>query len=532
MLADLLRVNPAASDLANDDSPYSAAICPRRAGKSYTAAELALIIGESKPGAIVIIISLNLKQLRRLYWSGSPSGLFTIDRCWKLGLSYNNSMLRWEHENGSIGYLMGAEDDDQLEVLRGMEADLYIVDECKSFPPTRLRKLLNDIIEPQRATRQGRVVLVGTPGNITSGPFYEATCPGVHDSDGLPFSVPFGEKDPHGRTPKKHRIWSRHHWTLEANSAKPHQWEDALITKAKNKWADNDPTWRREYLGEWAMGGRGLVYDYSERRGKGDVTWVPNPTDKDPHGLPAEGAPWRFIGGMDLGFQEPTALVIGAYSAKLRQLRHVYDVSRSHLVVDDVIDLLHETFARFGQIEKIYVDGGGLGKMVLETLARHGFPVERAEKREKWDHIELVNSAFARGEVQIVPGTELEHQLLTNAWRIEDDANAEEEFALLARTGRLREDDAIPNDLADAFLYLYRGSLHQFGHTEAPPEPEYGTVEWVQRMEREALRKMRRSLADQVVSRIANSLPRAPRFIQRALLKGQRWSPPTSSTRS
>jgi len=437
-----------------------------------------------------------------------------------LKIEWHNTMLRWEHENGSIGYLMGADDDDQIETLRGLEADLYIIDEAGIFAPARLRKLLTEIIAPQRASRQGRVVLIGTPGYLAKGAFWEATCPKAKDEQNRPYHINFGTKDPWGRTPQdKSRPWSRHHWTLQDNRPMAHQWDEALITKEQNRWPDDHPIWRREYLGEWVDSYDGLVYRYADAKSNGGATWYPEPTKENPVGLPPEGAPWRFIGGLDIGFEEPTAFVVCAYSPRLRQLRHVWDTSRSHMVVDDVADMLTEAYTRFGSIEKIYADAGALGKMVVETLVRRGFPIEKAEKREKWDHIELLNSALSRGEVLIVPGDHqhsedeytLEDQLLTNAWDLSKGDRDE-----LARTGRLREDPAIPNDTADAFLYAYRGSLHHFGQAEAVAGPAYGTPEWVKQHEREMLNAARASFKQSEDHRLVTNI-RAPSGVRRAL---------------
>lgn len=528
MLASLKKWNRKQHDFVIDGNPFILGICPRRAGKSYAAAIAALITGEAKPGSISIIISLNLKQLKRLYWQGGPSGLFTIAQKFNLKIEWGTAALRWQHENGSIGYLMGAEDDEQLEVLRGLEADLYVIDECKSFAPARLAKLLHEIIAPQRATRQGRVMMIGTPGFIKAGPFYEASCPRALDSQGRRYSVDFGEKDPFGRDIAKSRLWSRHTWTLQDNRAMPHQWEEAILTKAANGWADDDPIWLREYLGEWTDAQDGLVFTYSTVKQTGRATWTPYPDDDNPCGLPDEGAPWRLIGGLDLGFQAPTAFVVAAYSKKLGQLRHVWDFSAAHMLVDDVAEMLLTATARFGTIEMIYADAGNLGTMVVNSLAAKGFPIVRAEKREKFDHIELVNSAFVRGEIKIIEGTTLEHQLLTNAWDLKD-GNRDE----LARVGRLREDDSIPNDSTDAFLYCYRGSLHRFGTPAAPPGPPYMSPEWVVAWEKEQLRRVRASFQKPMDDRLGNNFRDAPHFVKRALMKQDRWLPTraTSNTR-
>lgn len=522
MLAFALKGNPKQHALIKDTNPFVVGICPRRAGKSWAAAMAALITGEAKPGSISIIISLNLKQLKRLYWQGGPSGLFTLANQFKLNISWHHTMLRWEHENGSIGYLMGAEDPEQLEVLRGLEADLYIIDECKSFEPGRLSVLIHEILGPQRNTRKGRIIMIGTPGHVQAGPFYEASCPTAVDDKGRRFSVDIGEADPHGRDVEKNRLWSRHAWTLQDNTAVAHQWDEALLNKEANNWADDDPIWRREYLGEWTTAQDGLVYTYATAKSNGVATWTPEVTDENPTGLPEEGAPWRLIGGLDLGFQSATAFVLAAYSSRLKQLRHVVDVSASHMLPDDVDDMLRAAYAKYGTVEMIYADVGNLGKMLVEGLVRKGHPIERADKREKYDHIEMINSAFVRGEIKIVQGTTLEHQLLTNAWDLKDGSRDD-----LARWGRLREDDSIPNDSTDAFLYLYRGSLHRFGAAEKPPGPAYLTPEWVELYEREQLKRARESFRPKEERFLIQS---APAFVQVALQKRDRWLPSPHSS--
>lgn len=502
MLARLGEVNPHQRALVVDPNPYVAARCPRRAGKSYAGTASALIVGESKPAAISLIISLNLKQLKRLYWAGGPSGLFTLNNKYELGLEFNSTEHKWTHQNGSIGYLLGADDDEQLEVIRGMEADLYLIDECKSFNPRRLRTLIDDIIEPQRSSRQGRVIMIGTPGHLATGPFYEATCDLAVDKKGRNFFVRNGKKDPHGRKPDEGMLWSLHEWTMEDNSVKPLQWRDAKRKKAAKGWSDNHPTWLREYLGQWTSSNEGLVYRYAEEKAAGHVTWSPVFNDKAKHdpvtGLPLEGAPWRLIGGLDLGFEAPTAFVVAAYSRRLRQLRVIHDDNRSHMLAPDVADMIRAAMDRFGPLEQIFADVGNLGKMLVETMrALEGLPLVRADKREKNDYIELLNGAFSRGEVLVIEGTTLEHQLLTNAWdlgsrdRDEDGPSVKQE---VARTSRLVEDKSIPNDSTDALVYMYRGSLHHFGGDVRRDEPEPYSPEWVKHWEADQLRVARERL--------------------------------------
>jgi hypothetical protein len=539
MLSDLLASNQKAAAMVVDPSPHISAICPRRAGKTYAAVLAALITGEAAPDRITLIISLNLKQLRRLYWAGGPSGITTLARRYGIKLECNDTSLRWEHENGSIGYLLGADNAEQIEAIRGLEADLYIIDECKSFAPGVLRLLIDDIIDPQRASRKGRLMLIGTPGFIFQGPFYEATCPTAKDENGRPYLIGINARyepndrtaDAWGRTAAADLLWSCHHWTLEDNLAMPHQWADAQVKKRAKKWADTNPQWCREYLGHWAEGGFGLVFRYHIAKLTGGCTWQPLRTIDNPAGLPEEGAPWRLVGGLDLGYEAPTAFVIAAYSQRLRQIRVIHDESHVHLLPPDIAAMIRAAVDKYGPIERIFCDAGNLGVTIVETLIREGLPCEKVDKREKYDYIELVNAAFEAGELLIVDNTAVEHQLLTVAWKIPDVPEPEKEAKELARRGKLREDDAIPNDSTDALIYLYRGSLHHFGVPKKTDEPTQGTPEWVRAWERKQLAAARAEFKQQPGYRRPDQrMARAPSAVRRALTS--KWSPPSSFPRT
>lgn len=488
ILRDLTAVQ---REMVMDPNPLVSGCCPRRAGKSYSAVAAALAVGEAKPYSVVLLITLTLKSGKRTYWHGSESGVPRFSRQYGLNLKFNDNELRWEHENGSVGYIMAAETRESIEYARGIEADLYIIDECKSFSPSILAELIDDIIMPQTVSRLGRVMMIGTPGNVMSGPFWDATGRGVPalGTEGetvLPARVPYGEDDPWGRL--REDLWSYHHWSMQDNTAMAHQWAKALSTKRRKGWADDHPSWRREYLGEWVQTDDGLVYNYLACKAGGDCNWVPQRTPENPTGLPKELGPWRLVFGLDLGFQDPTALVVIAYSERVAEVRHVYDFKASHMVLEDVVGLVKTAIERFGRPDAMFADTGNLGRMIVESLRMtYGISVEAAAKTDKNDHIEILNSEMKYGRVKIIPGTDLEDQLSTDAWDLSDNGKAE-----LARMGRLKEDRKIPNDLTDAFLYAFRGCYHHFAKALQDVGPEQGSVEWYQEQEKLALDKARR----------------------------------------
>ncbi len=510
---------------------YDAACPPRRAGKTFMAGSLAMIVGEAKPLSVTVVISLTLPQMRKIWWD-DPGGIVKVlDRMFDLKLEYHDSHFKWTHQNGSVGYLISCEDKKRMEYVRGIEADVYIIDEAQAFAPGPLRYLLDTIIEPSRRSRKGRIVMIGTPGPIEAGPFFEATCDrALHKKTKLPLNVLHGTKDLHGRDPKKAMLWVRHHWTLEDNTALSHQWDEAKDAKAAKGWPDDHPVWLRESLGQWAGSFDGLIYRYLLDKPTGLVNWVPTPTADNLAGLPPTGAPWRFIAGLDLGFEDATALVVCAYSQRTREFRHVADYSRSNQLVPDVAAMIHEAQAAYGRIDVIFADQGNLGKMIIRTLiAEHGFPIEPAEKREKFDHIELVNAGFASGEIKIIDGSTLSDQLEAQQWMLEDglDEDASVRRRELARAGKLRENPAIPNDSADAFLYCYRGAQHHYsGPAKAAPEPEYGTPEWRKKRAEDELRSYRSRPDDSPQARsLSGRGVLIPKSIKKALTP---WNPKTS----
>lgn len=479
---------------------YLSTRCPRRSGKTYGLSSLALFWGEKFPGSRVLIISLTLKSTVDNYWITAPCGLFHLNETHSLGLKFNKSRFTWEHENGSRGQLAGAETGADIERIRGAlaEADVAIVDECKSFAPELLLVLIRDVLLPGLMTRNGVLVLSGTPGSIPVGMFYEATSeksrtePTVQYPRGRPTCIPVSptpeqlEDINQVYTPQEQQVlWRLHTWTIRDNTSSPAAWSRALADKLRAGWPDDHPAWKREYEGEWVTDTQDLVYSWVGYREK--CSWLPAKTKTNPAGLPEDLGPWHFVLGIDLGFVDDSALVLAAYSEKAKELRHVYDFKSPGLTVDGLFDEVFDVIDRFGRPDAIVADtAGGGSKMLVETLnQRYGLGVEPAKKTEKQDHIELVNSDFSLGRIKIIPGSDLAHELSGLQWDLSKDSKI-----LLARTGRLREDPACPNHLCDALLYLYRYSYH-FWSEHPEQELEVNSVAWFREMEAQAILRAR-----------------------------------------
>lgn len=461
---------PKQRTFVEDPDRRKSVLTPRRAGKTHVAIAYSILRALDIPGSTVVIVTLTLKSAKRLYWD--PIRKFS--ERYGLGIELKEGKSEAWFPNGSKIYLNGAEDRKAIEKLRGGAYHLVVIDECKSFDPTVFRELVDDILRPATNDTSGTICLIGTPGETEDGPFWEATCPGIMDETGKPYTKTYGAPEAYWiEHPDELPRWSRHTWTAQDNIHAPWVWKNNLEDKTREGWADDNPTWLRESLGQWISTGETTVYSLATlvridggpalcravwRRGQGQ--------GYNKWGLPDDGSDdWRFIMGMDLGFNDDFALVVVAYSPYRNILYHVYDFRADHLIVPQIASIIQRVVERFdNRIEAMVADTGNLAKMVVETLnAQHGLFIEPAEKTEKLDHIELLNSDLYDSKLRILHGSDLYEEMLKLQW---DFRGLDRRKAI--RLGRLRESPNQPNHLCDALLYTWRFSLHHFSIIKAP----------------------------------------------------------------
>jgi hypothetical protein len=488
-----------------DPSERKAVLCPRRSGKSWVAMSYAFDVACRTANARVVICLLVLKQAKGVYWAAMRqfAARFGVEA------TPNLHDMTFTLRNGSTIMLIGAEAASEIEKLRGQAFDLVVIDECKSFNPAILAELVKDVVEPTLDDRSGTLMMIGTPGNVLSGPFYWATAPYfevefVDDETGTkskrPYSRTFAAPEQYWADhPLDDLFWSKHTWTRRDNVFLPKLWAQALRKKRANGWADDHPTWRREYLGEWVPAPGSYVYRYGEVTtspgGIAKVCWSPSGVGK--HGLPA-GHDWRFIMGMDLGFEDDFAIVVAAYSMTDGSLYHVYDWKKNHQDFFEVAKQIADVVLQFGPFDAMVADTGGSGgKTIIETLNKHyGFHIEAAEKREKYDYIEIMNGEFLSGRVKIIGGSQLDLELRTLQWLIEED----EDKRLLAHTNKLRENPSQPNHLCDAWLYTWRYSHHFWAKDRPDAAPEVWSDAWMKQYEAGVMDRIVRARNEQAAA--------------------------------
>ena len=421
-------------DFISDPSKLKAALCGRRAGKTYAICYYLIQEAFRAPESICAYIGLSRISAKRLMWAA----LKRANRQFKLNMRFNNAELIVTLPNHSQIFLAGANDEGDIDKLRGSAYRLVALDECASFGP-HIDTLVEEVIEPALLDYDGTLALIGTPNAACRGLFYKATT-------------------------DKNYGYSLHHWTVLNNPhiPKARSWLDERMLK--HGWDEDNPIYLREWLGRWVRSDDSLVYKYGGSRNSYDV-------------LPTSEYDFNYILGLDLGFEDATAFVVCAYAEDRPELYVVEAYKQSHMIPSQIAAKIQEYHAAY-KIDITVADTGGLGKSIVEEFRhRYGLPVRAAEKSKKGSYIEMMNSDFQRGLIKVSP-----HSPIVDEWQL-----------LQWKDDRKKEDPRYDNHLADACLYAWRESRHYRYAGEPITPPAYGTDAYWERVEasmfKESLRK-------------------------------------------
>lgn len=453
-------LNPHQFDVLRDTSRWKSLRVGRRGGKTRTKGAAIVECAEKYPGARIVYGTLTLKNAKKLMWEGKD-GLKAWDRRLGLNLKYNNSDLVARWPNGSKCFLMGFETSADVDKVRGDNYRLFLLDECAFFPFDLFKELIA-AIRPALADDKGSLIIGGSPGSVLEGEFFLATSSQgaevVENADGTKRAacIPWERREAAEYADvNPDDSWSFHGWSVKDNTALPHLWDEAKAEQRRNGWTDNNPTWRREWLGEWAADNTALVYQYNRERNG----WVPGRLDRagpitkdNPHGLPV-GHHWKFVCGMDFGSTDPTAISVLAYSDTHPAFFHVDDYKESHLTLRKTVKLYREWEERFGGFTSVVGDRGGGQSQFVDSMKEEGVPIEAAEKTDKDDFIDLFNGDLIDGRGFIREGSRLESEMKALVWD--------------TRKQKRVEDKRAPNHVCDATLYAWRHAYHRF-HRPAP----------------------------------------------------------------
>lgn len=417
----------------NDPSPYVIAVCSRRAGKTIACAVHMLEVAQANEGQNIVYITTTLGHAKRIIWKD----LVRLSQA--LDCKVNNTELQIIFSNGSIIHLAGAKDASEIEKFRGMHIKLAYIDEGQSFRPF-IKDLITDIIEPALMDYNGQLRLIGTPGPITAGYFYECWT---------------------------NVEWSRHKWTffdnphLVAKSGKTHEELLARVLKSRGV-TSSDPSIQREFFGNWVTDTNSLLIHVQDQNYFGQL-----PPDK-----------YNYIMGIDIGHKDADAIAILAWSENSKVIYLVDEFVTPRQDITDLVSAI-KMFDDKYKVTKMVMDAGGLGLKIAEELRRRAqLPIIAADKKRKFENVALLNQWLRLGQFK----AHKDSKFVEDAFLVEIDRDRTTPDRLIVK-------DSYHSDIIDAVLYAFKESP-AYSYVAPTPKPAYGTPAWqdaeAKRLEEEA----------------------------------------------
>lgn len=396
----------------NDKSRFVAALCTRRAGKSRFAGTKLIIEALKRDNVTVPYVALTRQSAKNIIMPV----IRELNIARSLGGQIKESTLTVSFPNGSQIFMVGADTANFIDRLRGGKYPIAIIDEAQSFRE-HIGSLIDDVLTPAVSDYNGQIYLLGTPGPTPSGYFYDAT------NGKAGFSV--------------------HKWSVLDNPFMPNARDFVANLKKQKGWTDDNPTYKREWLGEWVEDIDSLVYKFNKTRN----VFKEKPDNHE----------WYRVLGIDYGWNDQTAFAVVSYSTTNKNVfvEHAQGFSELHpsLIAEKVKSLVE----RYSPV-KIVADTGGLGKSITEEMVRrYQIPIKPAQKTEKLSFISLLNGDFIDGRLFV-------HESCRDLM---------DQYKKLDKDDKGVERSGVPNDLCDAVLYSYREAR---GYAAQPPPPKPKTV--------------------------------------------------------
>lgn len=413
-----------------DPSPWVTACCSRRAGKTEVCAIDLLNTAVRSPNSVCLYITMTRTNAERIVWKK----ILDINERFKLGGEVNISKLAVTFLNGSTIFLSGCADKTELDKFRGLALKLVYIDEVQSFK-SFIAELVDEVLGPALADHAGKLKLLGTPGAVNAGFFFDTI---------------------------NSKAFSHHKWTFWNNpfiaklSGMTHT--EVLNRELQRRGVDDThPSIRREWFGEWVVDTDSLVFQYDAVRN--DYTDLPALTD--------------YVIGVDLGFNDADAIAVIGWH---KYYRKCYLVDEYVVKQQGITELAIKIGALIGQYNplRVVMDTGGLGKKIAEELRkRYTLPIVAAEKSRKQEYIELLNDALRTRSLFARRGGRFAQDSYIVEW--DYDRSTPEKRVIK---------DEPHSDICDSVLYAYRESIHWLSEAPAKPVDVRDKSQWLKHTER------------------------------------------------
>lgn len=423
-----------------DPAKFKTGVCSRRAGKTEACAADLFDSALRYPGTNSLYITLSRTTAKRIIWKC----LLGLRKKYAPDAKLDAIELSITFSNGSTIYCSGAKDESEIEKFRGMALKKVYIDECQSFRPY-IQQLIDDIIVPALYDYDGSLVLIGTPGPVCAGYFYDAS---------------------HGPG------WSHHKWTMLDNpwmkiKSGKEPYEILAAERERRGVTEGDPTYRRESMGEWVQDVESLVYRF-------------NPVKNNFYMVPK--GRMEYIFGVDIGYNDADAIAVLGYSYEDKVCYLVEEVVKDKQNITQLVEQINLLREKYKPVRMV-MDAGALGKKIqAEIQQRHSIPLEAAEKTRKLEYIELLNDDLRTGKLKTLPGSKFEQDTYLVQWDRSTPAKP-------------KISDTYHTDIGDAVLYAWRECKHYL-FTEVVEKVSPNSTRYMELLEEKEAEAMERSKRD------------------------------------
>lgn len=356
----------------------------------------------------VAYITLNRRTAKKIIWRQ----LLQINKDFQLGGHPDNTELTLTMPHGPVIHVAGAKDESEIQKFLGHPLRKVYIDEAQSFRPY-IEELIEDILEPTMIDYDGSIILIGTPGPIPAGYFYDA----AHNPDG----------------------WKNFKWTMHDNpfieiKSKKTPEEHVKEICERRGVPITHPSIQREFFGQWVYDAEGLVFQFNPKKN----IYKQLPEDK-----------LEYIFGVDVGYDDADAIAVLGYSYVSKNVYLVEEDIARRQDITTLANRIKYLKEKYNPV-KIVIDSGGLGKKLNEEIrVRHGLVMEAADKHRKFEFIELLNDDLRTAKLKAFEGSKFEQDCYLEQWD-------------RSKPGKLKMSDTYHSDINMAVLYGWRECKHYF----------------------------------------------------------------------
>lgn len=442
---------PKQIDIIKHPNRTKALLTNRRFGKSTTAGLYLFKEALDYPGSTNIYVALTRESAQKIMYKDV---LKKINKDYHLNAKFNEApYLKVTLPNESVIYLLGLDKDKgEAEKVLGQAFRLVVVDECASFKQD-LGEIINKVLIPATVDWEGTVFLIGTPGDNTRSYFYDVT---TGKEKGWEVFKGLSHVDnPH----MKDKMQKEINRLIEKNP---------LVTETS--W------FKQMYLGEWVIDNSKLVSKFNRSINLIDTI---RETQEE----------FYYIMGIDLGFNDATAITVVGYRQYDRNLYVFESFKKKGMDITDVANKIKQISSKYQHVK--YVVDNASKQAVEEIKNRHGIPLHPAEKIQKKEFISLMNAEFVQGYIKILekPNKGLIDELETLIW--EDETQQ-------------REHPQLDNHNHDSLLYAWRHAYNYYVETK-PENISYNSEDYMNKMLDEELERLKNKTEEDSWERLFNS---------------------------